>query len=1621
MNPANENMPDYKSPAEASYLDSTLKALLYKLQNGPQQSGEVERDCSLIKNYLSSSSIIIEQEKIKSLIPFLETSSVDIKEYLLPLFESLILKLKDPQVFLSELLFSKDEQSRSLAAKLLDLEGTPASEQTIKKILGNEAAKILSHYLAYTRASHQDLLFLIPDLGKPPPILKSLQQCQRICGENITREVIAKLGWRLVNYGLSVKHYVGISFDGSLPIHLSVSEAIHFEKAVKAERVSDFYIFTAQGGLPLEKTKDVEGNKPVALFRAYNLAHANLLQVILDVAPLSSQKVNLIIEQMDRIVDDFIKLFKSYSEECTILPEVYGKLKSKIITSLNKESPHLSADVTRLVQMFEDPHTLGEVHTLHGLKRYLHQKGLQLGFKLVDQSRSPNQSINLVLTTGNRISAVVKNINFANFEAGTDGEFSLTRIPYPIKIVSDGFERQLLHAQESFPSVNIFCYGNEVHYFVWFRNHPVFIRIDFSPPLQGGMIDLQYFGVSNYEIADHPNIYLDAIKYFFQFLEFNVKLDGTHIQARYDKERALNLNQLCEKAEYLFCLVPYLMDLDWVIGSMNLGSDAKKKVARAWAELFTRWAVLPISKLVTKDRLGILQDVLSTPEGEYELVWKGEDDYKDRFAIPITVGFFENIFNSLNNLGLKIPKFSEEKFSQLGQIHLEKKLLNYLREALAEGEIVETPEGFDKVSEDLFQRIHEAYWFAEIISHGGEDFESSVALAKVIISLEQTIKFQDTGTLESFKVQSSSLPLKGENIRLYALRDYKGMIRMGFFVHGNSFYRKRKNANEPWKTSAKLSPVELMSLLRFNNYNVAGSELSVEFIKEEIQKVVEELHLHSRPVLQFRTPGEKIVTGLRAAPGRATGRVLLGVQERLPEEFNDHIFVAASISPDENTILFHSAGIIATGGGILSHAGLIATQFDKPAIIISGKWNREPDGSSVLNYQTSEYQVDQKKVKNINITIYYDLQEREHQMQEGDLVVLDANEGRLQILGQERDTIALFEELKSLGRTNENISKIDDVKELLVLRGKKLHIRHQIEKLLTRIKEPAQAKYAVEEILVGNFLDGNKSTPEERAYLLTFLLHNDQIGNLAETYLLQTTVEIENIFFNAYSTAEKDIPLAQYPFEIVMPRLEVLKIYEMMKSLIASLDAEHLQKIKKEIRDVNDINKISISRLNMLRSNLIRNIQQFLEHIDKKEFVRHLFRQLNRIDLLLNTSEDEKLKIRELHSGFKIDDKVVRSKMEDKFILNSRDGALELSPLIGWKAANLAELETLGGRGLVPPWFVISDRAFQSVLKTSLNENVRISKEELPGGQSFRVAIDKIISINEINNREKSLHIRNLWDMISLPEVLKGEVLKAYHQMEKDFFSDSARKEKDQGFYVALRSSSCEEDAEIAARAGEFETYLFITGEDLLIEYLKKTWSGLWTERAIHNRSVLGNREVGTKGGVIVQRIVWSRVSGVLQTINVAKGELKEIVINAGLGLGEGVVSGAVAADQIIVSKEGNLEKDPLHFNYITADKTEQVVFNKRAGFGTVLASTLYHQRFRPALEYVELCELVSVASRLEAAYGYPLDIEFGIEGTRLWILQVRPVATFLPAFKETLNSYPLFEKKIRNTKEKLK
>jgi len=1524
---------------------------------------------------------------------------------------------KDADPLRALYLESADGKIRRLAARLLDLDGQPVSSEITRQLLGAEAHTFLEPYLTFTRATHLDLLYLIPTPGGASPVYQSLQKAQAVCGEGMLREIVAELGWQRVNLGLDARHYTGISVSGSLPLKLLPAESALFEHCGDTRRAFEAFVIIASGGLPAEAGESVGNTDTIARFRAYNLTHAAALADILDVAPLDAKKVHRIIERIDCITEDYVHLFSAHSEECAILPEIYGELKRKILAELDEEidTPQLSAELTRLVQMFEDPRSLGEVRTLHGLKRYLHQKGLRLGFKLVESGRAPNRTVDTVLATPGKKPVFVKSIRYADFEPESNAKHPTLQIPYPVAIAAEGFARQLVYGQETFPRLDIFCYGNEVHYYLAFRNHPAFLRIDFAPPLQGGMIDLEYFGVSNYELSVHPNISLDAMRLFFQRLEFDFQLEGTRIHARYDKERALDLGNLCEKAEAIFRLAPYLMEIDWIIGSLNLDKEARMKVAEAWAESFALWGVLPVRQLLTADRQDILEALESTASGEREIAWPGVGAYRDRFSIPPPGDFFASIHEFLRQLGLEIlPLLDEDSRRPMGQVRLERRLLMPLRQAVASGEIEETPQGFRRVSPQLFQRVHEAERFAEILASGDETVASAVALARMIAPLERTLTFRTTGSVENHQVQCARLPLRGEDIGLYVLRGRKGIIRLAFFSQGEVLFRRRKNAAEPWEFNGSCDVSEIAALLRRNNYLLTGPEISPEVIQEEVKNISRSVKSGIAHSLIGPLPGERIITGLNASPGRAVGRVLFGVENRTPADFDGAVLVAASVRPEDNTFLYHAAGIVSTGGGILSHAGLLATQFHKPALIISGRWQQEIDGSASLLYLSHEYRREERAVEGYRVQARTELHDREHRLREGDLVILNADEGTLRVLGQERDTLAIYEGFRQFGKAAQLLGQAASEPEILNLRGRRLRARHQIEKFLIRLSDPVLACYAVHELLLGEPFAGHTAARDERAALLKLILYNPQVAEIARGYLVQTGRELENRCQAFYRRAEENIPTASFVYEVVTLRLDLLHLHQKLLEAAASLQQCGLEGFAPEKYDVSKIDHLACEKLQELRRKLAEQVSSAAERGIAPQ-MRHLLRRLERADLLLATPEAERKSYDRYRAQlFRMDD-AARRKFADHYVLSPQDGGFELFPLIGWKAANLAEIERLGGEGLAPPWFVVTERAFREALDAPLNHAASGRENLIPANATLRRAIAGILEQTDLTDGQKSAYIRDLWERITLPEKVAEVVAAAYRRMGEIVPPEGSEEAETGEPFVAIRSSSREEDAEIAARAGEFETFLFIRGEKTLLEYLKRTWSGLWTERAIHNRAILGRGSEEAGGGVIVQRIVRSRVSGVMQTVNVAKGELREIVINAGLGLGEGVVSGVVAADQITVSREGDLEKDPLRFSYITSDKREQVVFNRRAGLGTVRSATLYHQRLRPALEYVELCELVAAAVRLEAAYGYPLDIEYGIEGTRLWILQVRPVATFLAALQETLDRYPLQEsRKIR-------
>jgi pyruvate,water dikinase len=1472
---------------------------------------------------------------------------------------------------------------RRLAARLLDLDGQPAPLDLALGLLGSEAHAFLAPYLRFTRATHRDLLHLQPDPGRPPPALPSLQQAEEVCGEALLRQVMAELGWARVNLGVEVLTRVGVSLGGSVPLMVAPAEAPLLESFEGARRTGELRVVVAHGGQPASGSEAREGGV-VSRFRAYNLAHAEALADLLDVAPLTRERVERILERMDRIVLDFGAIFAPHAEECAILPGLYRDLRARVVVELEREGApaQLSAELTRLVLSFEDPRTLGEVRTLHGLKRYLHQRGLRLGFRLVEAGGTTNRTVDLVLASPERVLRSVRKITYVDFEAEAG-----PGLPYAVALIAQGFVRQALHGQEAFPSVQAFCYGNEVHYYLAFRNHPAFLRIDYAPPLLGGMIDLEYYGVSVYELSTHPSPSLEALRLFFERLEFYVAIEGTRVHARYDKERALDLGEVCEKAELLAGLMPYLMDLDWTIGSLELDAPARRRVAEAWAESFAEWGLLPLRALLTRDRRGILAGIESGPEGQREVPWSGEPPYRDRLLVPPPKHLARRLRASLRALGLESAPLVESEATRLvGQDRLERHILRPLREAVARGQLAASTGGLRPRPPVLFEPCHAAEVFAAMLATG--DVAGAVSVAHAVTPLERTLRFRSTGRVNGHEVQRARLPLRGESLGLHVLRDGDGVIRLAFFAHGDVLGRKREDASSARDPTWSTDPAELATLLRRNSYVTTGAETGTA-PADEVARVLAWFRRPRACPGPRPLPGERVLQGFRASPGRAVGRALFGTAGRRPEDFDASVLVAPAVRPEDNTFLYHARGVVSTGGGILSHAGLIATQFHKPALVVSGEWRREPDGALTLLYRTPEYREEAHEAAGSPVVIFREWREREHRLREGDLVVLDAGAGMLRVLGQEGDALALHEELRRLGEAQRRLTRTAGAPELLSLRGWRARAVHQIRKLLERLADPVLARHAAHELLSGEDLAGEGAGRDDRARLLRLLLGNAAVGDAARLYLAELTRELGARHETADGEAQRRIPTAASAHEVLARRLEAVRLGQAVDDAASSLRACGLEPPAATKPDRSAVDRLALDRLGELRAARRRELASAPAPDLRR---RHLLRQLERLDLLLGRPEEEPL--RRARAQLAEEDEAARRALRERRVVTDEEAGFELHALVGWKAANLAEVSRLGG-ARVPPWFVVTDRAFREVLDAPVAES------------TLREAIAAVLARGDLDNGRKSAVIRGLWDGVRLPEETSREVRAAYRRLAERPGASGQPDDAD-GPFLAIRSSAREEDAELAARAGEFLTFLFVRGEESLLAHLRRAWSGLWTERAIHNRALLGPGSEGAGGGVVFQRIVWSRVSGVLQTVNVAEGEPAEMVLNVGLGLGEGIVSGTVAADHVVVAKEGDLERGPLRFRYVTADKRERVIFDRRAGFGTSRAECLYHQRLRPALEYVELAELVRVAARLEAAYGYPLDLEFGIEGEQLFVLQARPVATFLSLLRETLERHPL-------------
>ncbi|QIN81700.1 phosphoenolpyruvate synthase [Rubrobacter tropicus] len=207
---------------------------------------------------------------------------------------------------------------------------------------------------------------------------------------------------------------------------------------------------------------------------------------------------------------------------------------------------------------------------------------------------------------------------------------------------------------------------------------------------------------------------------------------------------------------------------------------------------------------------------------------------------------------------------------------------------------------------------------------------------------------------------------------------------------------------------------------------------------------------------------------------------------------------------------------------------------------------------------------------------------------------------------------------------------------------------------------------------------------------------------------------------------------------------------------------------------------------------------------------------------------------------------------------------------------------------------------------------------------------------------------------------------------------------------VAVRSSATAEDLPQASFAGQQDTYLNVIGPEAVLDAVRRCWASLWTERAVSYRATNGIDPRAVRLAVVVQRMVAAEVSGILFTANPITGRRRQAVIDASVGLGEAIVSGAVNPDHFVVDTATGriLERRP-------GDKRIAVVAEEGGGtrriegFGGGEEASLTDEQVRA---------LARLGARVEEHYGAPQDTEWAIDaGGTTWLLQARPITTLFP------------------------
>jgi phosphoenolpyruvate synthase/pyruvate phosphate dikinase len=211
----------------------------------------------------------------------------------------------------------------------------------------------------------------------------------------------------------------------------------------------------------------------------------------------------------------------------------------------------------------------------------------------------------------------------------------------------------------------------------------------------------------------------------------------------------------------------------------------------------------------------------------------------------------------------------------------------------------------------------------------------------------------------------------------------------------------------------------------------------------------------------------------------------------------------------------------------------------------------------------------------------------------------------------------------------------------------------------------------------------------------------------------------------------------------------------------------------------------------------------------------------------------------------------------------------------------------------------------------------------------------------------------------------------------------------------AVRSSSPEEDLEGASFAGGYETTLGVTTETLEAA-IRHSFASSFDARVLLYKREHGFHLEYPRIALVLQQQVDADSAGVAFSLNPLNNCFDEAVINANHGLGESVVAGETDPDTFVVNRITRAISE-------TRIGGKQAVITLNHSGGTTKASRESQQQ--AAITAAQVLALTALLEQVEAHYQKPVDIEWAIAGEKIFLLQARPITTYLPLPPEMITA----------------